>query len=276
MSGLALTIQEVQQASLTILKKIDVICRKENIKYYVAYGTLIGAIRHQGFIPWDDDLDIQMPRADYNRFICYFDNHAEELFPFTALYDSLSRRLPFLITRISDMTYKMVGEFGQGVNQLGAFVDVYPLDGLGCNLDEAERKLIFMRKTSLNYLRCSNPAYNRIGTPGKKILKRLYSITRGSSQLQENKFRKAIQSCDFEKSDYVSSCVWDWDLKSINRKDDYGDVQYVKFEDILVPVPNNFDIILRKQYGNYMQLPTREERTAHHCYQLVHRAGLTD
>lgn len=74
-----ISMKEVQKGSLEILKKIDEICNQLNLKYYLAYGTLIGAIRHKGFIPWDDDVDIMMPRKDYDSLVQYFIDHKEEL-----------------------------------------------------------------------------------------------------------------------------------------------------------------------------------------------------
>ena len=74
-----ISMQEVQKGSLEILKRIDKICAQLKLKYCLAYGTLIGAIRHKGFIPWDDDVDIMMPRKDYDSLVQYFIDHKEEL-----------------------------------------------------------------------------------------------------------------------------------------------------------------------------------------------------
>ena len=76
-----ISMQEVQKGSLEILKRIDKICAQLKLKYCLAYGTLIGAIRHKGFIPWDDDVDIMMPRKDYDTLVKYFIDHKDELKP---------------------------------------------------------------------------------------------------------------------------------------------------------------------------------------------------
>ena len=83
-----LSLREVQLASLEILRKIDAVCSQEGIRYWAMYGTLIGAVRHHGFIPWDDDLDIAMPRPDYEKFLSWFRNHADEAQPLVALMDT--------------------------------------------------------------------------------------------------------------------------------------------------------------------------------------------
>ena len=76
-----LTLQEIQQASFEILKKIKEICDKEGFKYVLSWGTLIGAVRHKGFIPWDDDIDIMMPRPDHDKLMKYMEEHKDELKP---------------------------------------------------------------------------------------------------------------------------------------------------------------------------------------------------
>ena len=76
-----MSMKEIQSVSLEILKKIADICDQEGLKYSLAWGTLIGAVRHKGYIPWDDDVDIQMPRPDYERLKDYFNKNADALYP---------------------------------------------------------------------------------------------------------------------------------------------------------------------------------------------------
>ena len=76
-----LTLRQMQEGALNILKKLDGICREQGLRYFLFYGTLIGAIRHKGFIPWDDDLDVAMPRPDFDKLVAYCRRHREELQP---------------------------------------------------------------------------------------------------------------------------------------------------------------------------------------------------
>ena len=100
-----LSLQEIQKGSLEILRIVAKICDKQGLIYYLAYGTLIGAIRHKGFIPWDDDIDIWMPRNDYKKFIEYFIKHKDELKPYElfSVYNNVD--YPYEISRISDNRY---------------------------------------------------------------------------------------------------------------------------------------------------------------------------
>ena len=141
-----LTIQEIQRGSVQILKVIDHICRKEKLKYYLIYGTLLGAVRHKGFIPWDDDVDIMMPRPDYEVLIKYFEEHKEELKPLEMFDYRSNKQYPYMIARLSDSRY-ILDVHNEKDYGLGLFVDIYPLDGAG-NTEEEYTKI---KKSSSPY-----------------------------------------------------------------------------------------------------------------------------
>lgn len=102
-----LQIKDCQNIELGILIKVDELCKKLGLRYYLIYGTLLGAVRHQGFIPWDDDLDIMMPRPDYKVLIDYFEAHKRDLFPFKAIYAWHDYKYSYGMTRITNMNYKL-------------------------------------------------------------------------------------------------------------------------------------------------------------------------
>ena len=97
-----LSMTEIQTGSLEILKKIDAICNECNFRYFLAYGTLIGAVRHNGFIPWDDDIDIWMPRSDYDSFIQYCEKNKDNIRPFVLMSQYNNKNYPFGISRLVD------------------------------------------------------------------------------------------------------------------------------------------------------------------------------
>lgn len=137
-----LTLQEIQQASFEILKKIKEICDKEGFRYVLTWGTLIGAIRHKGFIPWDDDIDIMMPRPDHDKLMNYMSEHKDELKPLEVFNNDTCPNYPYMLTRISDSRYILdvdnEDDFG-----IGVFIDIYVEDGAGNSKEEA---LALMKK----------------------------------------------------------------------------------------------------------------------------------
>lgn len=266
-----LPLREVQLASLAILKHIDAICRAEGVRYWVMYGTLIGAVRHHGFIPWDDDLDIAMPRPDYERFLAYFAGHAEELRPLVALRGDGEPKLPFLITRVSDTTYKMVGEYGDEVSEMGAFVDVYPIDGAGDNQEAAIALKNQCSDLSLRYLQASDFVYNNRGNSLlKRALKRAHASMLGDARNYVRKLYGVATSHDYEASKYLACLMWPWG-DVLFTHDQLDELNEVPFEDLRTFAPAGYDEILTNLYHNYMQLPPETERVGHHFYSIVRR-----
>ena len=119
---------QMQKSTITILKKIDKICNTLGLTYWIMFGTLIGAVRDKGFIPWDDDLDIAMSRSDYDILHNYFINKRTVDGLHLDCIDTNSR-YPFYIDRICDDCWEL--EFNDFKYKSGAFVDIYPLDGMG-------------------------------------------------------------------------------------------------------------------------------------------------
>ena len=130
--------KELQAATLELMKKLHDICEKINIKYFLAYGTLLGAVRHDGFIPWDDDLDIMMSRDDYNKLISYFEENKGKLGSLELFTPETNKDYPYMIGRVSDSNY-VINTFNEKDCGMGVFVDIYPLDGFGNDYEKARK-----------------------------------------------------------------------------------------------------------------------------------------
>ncbi len=268
-----LSSREIQLESLKILKAIDAVCRREGIRYWLAYGSLIGAVRHQGFIPWDDDLDIYMPRPDYERFLACFDGHAPELAPYVAIKPEVGLRRPFLITRVSNPEFKMVGEYGDEVDELGTFVDIYPLDGLANSSEEARRRERAAHKLALKYVQANNfDCYNRGNGVLKRFAKRVQSVLVGRPEKYQEQLNELCREYAFDDSKLCYVLAWVATSEFfIYERSWFDETVRMKFEDMEAPVPVGYDELLTCEYGDYMQLPPKEKRVGHHFYAIVRR-----
>lgn len=271
----ALSIQEVQTISLEILQTIAEICEKEHLRYSLIYGTLIGAIRHQGFIPWDDDVDIMMPRPDYERLLEYLEEHSSEYVNLRVFNPNTCTEYPYMITRISDERYviKMENEKAYG---MGVFIDIYPYDGLGNTKEEALKYgLKGDRLSSLCYqsTREHFAMETTVSILRKFIKFPVYILARicGKNFFQ-NRLQKLAGKKDYDASKYVGCVVWlSGGYKDIFQKNWFDKTKKVSFEQYEFRVPEEYDAVLRHIYGDYMQLPPEKDRVGHHYYKAYRK-----
>lgn len=268
-----LSLIEIHQEILNVLKKIIQICDEIHVNYFIAYGSLIGVIRHGGFIPWDDDLDIQMTRPEFEKFMNYCEEHLEDLKPYKLVSFRNTPTYPYEIPRFCNTRFRME-KGGLTDAGMGIFVDIYPLDGVGNDIAKAKRKIcIKKRYWQMCWL------YKREGKffkSGKSLLWNalrycVYLTTlRHDIRYYLNKLESISSNYLFESSSYIECCTWN-DLFRPQRKEWYLDYDYADFEGLKVKIPKNYDKILRSIYGNYMQLPPVEKQKPSHSYRIFRR-----
>lgn len=268
-------LQESQNISVEIMRTVADICEQENLRYFLIYGTLIGAIRHKGFIPWDDDLDIMMPRPDYDKLLTYLYEHNGEYPHLRVFNHDVCREYPYMITRISDDRYEIVMD-NEKPYGMGVFIDIYPYDGLGDTPEEALK--YGMKGDRLSSL-CYQATRDHFAMENTKSLVRkvvkypvyLFSKICGKDRFQD-KLESLARVKDYDHSEYVGCVVWlsggmrdifprKWFDESILH--DFGEYQF--------RIPKNYDQILRHIYGDYMQLPPENERIGHHFYKVFEK-----
>lgn len=257
-----LTLREIQLGSLNVLLKLKDICVKHNIRYYLGYGTLIGAIRHKGFIPWDDDIDILMPREDYERLINLYLSNPEEFEPFELLHYKTNKKYIYSLARLSDPAYKIdydnAKEYG-----LGLFVDIYPLDGKDLNDKRHLRRMSHFNSIIYvgghKHLRKARNFLRNI----PKFIFFIYTRFRSLNKLIAKSDRIA-QKYDFFKMEYGCCLVTGYD--TIMKSEHFKESVELDFEGYKFACPAKYDEHLKEIYGDYMQLPPKEECVAHHYY----------
>lgn len=269
-----LSVREVQLGELEVLKKLAAICEEQKLRYFIFYGTLIGAARHKGFIPWDDDIDIVMPRPDYERLLEYLLSHEKELEPFKLMSYRNNDDYIYPISRFCDTRY-MIEYDGATDYGLGLFVDIYPFDGCG-NTDsevkeitkENNRMIDCAFQVGQKKFTASNTAFWR--TPFKFAMY-VYSKLLGKQRIMK-RIEKNSMSHSFEKDTFCNCTVWDH-VDYYFRRDMFDGFTYLPFEDAQFRVPENYDEVLRTCYGDYMQLPPEEDRVGHHYYKAYLKNG---
>ena len=263
-----LSLREIQLESLKVLEKIDEICKKESITYFVVLGSLIGAIRHNGFIPWDDDLDIAMPRDQYEKFINYCINNKDKLGNFKLLHYKTNKKYVYPIARFSNSNFIAVEEDVKPYG-LGAFVDVYPLDGQNPQDMKHLKKINFYANFVANFCayKYCRPAKNKFVFFFKKIVYWFMQFVSPKPFLR--KLDKLGQKYSFYENERINIIIWQ--PGKMYYREDFDGVTYHQFENDIFPIPIGYDRYLKTIYGNYNELPPIEKRNGHHFYKLYRK-----
>lgn len=263
-----LSCREIQEESLKILIFVDKLCNELKLNYCIMYGTLIGAIRHNGFIPWDDDVDIAMSRSDYLKLQGYFMQHKEELKPYEFFSKETRENYPYMIGRVCNTDFIMKSEI-EGDYGMGTFIDIYPMDGAG----NGKAVLPFMKSrlfSSIYYMKSRThfiPSEKKYLNIPKRIIFSFVHLF--SYKFLRKNLEKLVYRFDYDKSEYVAQmdCFSDG-KQNMYLKKDLEETVYHEFEGYQVKIPRNYDAMLRQLYGDYMQLPPEEKRIGHHFYSI--------
>lgn len=254
------------------------ICEQYNLRYYLAFGTLIGAVRHGGFIPWDDDIDIIMPRNDYEKLrsmsdlikspdweLLSYSNEPDFLFPFMKYCNRKTVVTP--------------SRFGSGFIY-GLSIDVFPLDLCEGSDEESVKQEIFGIKYALKKKEEKCFKMGVFGTGFKYSVRRI--VKRGLFYLNMSKVNALREEYDridrqlaaeTEKGGEYAVYMYDrydtvW--KASDFEGEGGQYSVLTFEGHKFTAPYNYDEVLKKSYGNYMELPPKEKQICIHTYEAYH------
>lgn len=260
-----LTSEEYKSRLLEVMRKIDRACRDNGIRYSIIYGTLLGAVRHQGFIPWDDDIDIAMSRSEYNKLRDYISAHPELELNFIDV--SNHKDTVYICGKICDARTCIKESNFRTVDGCGAFVDVFPLDNLPD--DEKERKRFKAHALYLAKL-IQHSAKLRPGKPdGLKHAFLLYSAFLYAHCFSTYKLIRELDAYCMKYSKAKTKYVGVPYFVSCFERADFDVLVDFPFESYALIGPKNYDKILNIAYdGSYLQLPPPEERVNHliECY----------
>jgi len=262
-------IEKIQEKSKSVLFALLHIFEKYNLTYFLARGSFLGAVRHNGCIPWDDDIDISMPRDSYEKFLSVIDELPENLQVRNFKTDPEYR---YFITRVLDKTMKVVDLRSKEITHPA--VDIFPLDGSPNNI--IARKVYFFRMMFLRILlSMANRDVideNRKRNIFERVLVSIIVRTPFEKILSEERLKytleKRMKSYSYESSEYVGCLMGAYRLTEMMPKSWYSDGKEYSFESSLVIGPSNDSSYLTHLYGDYMQIPDEESIQSKIHYQI--------
>ena len=266
-------LEEMKQIELRVLKQIRAICEEQGWRYFLVGGTLLGAVRHKGFIPWDDDIDIGMPRADYEKFIDYCISHDV---PFKVMCNRSEKKYGYLYAKAMAPDTVLLEESSNRYNvEQGIFVDIFPVDGLGDTHAEAVKSLNKTRFNRELLVAANWKKFSRSKTRAiyyEPIRLAFFCMSRGSS------FGKLIRKIEarydkdgFDQKNFVGCVCGSYRNREIVPREVFAETVDMPFEDTSFKCPKGYDIYLSGIYGDYMKLPPEDKRGTHHTFRAYYK-----
>ena len=273
MNNSNVNLKKLHNTEIEILEEINRICSNNNLSYFMIGGTLLGAVRHKGFIPWDDDLDIAMPRKDYNKFQEICKKQLNDKFILDSYENNKQYWLPIIKIRNKNTIYEEKSQKNYNNNK-GIWVDVFPLD----NADKEISNKLIRKEKIIKRLK------------GMLHIKNLRKIEKEDSILKKilisfikivpNKFyhfliNKNRTFNNNKNTDYFVNFGSQYGIKKqIHQKENYLPAVDLEFEGNKYKAPKNYEYVLKKIYGeNYMELPPIEKRITHNPIRIKFEDG---
>ncbi len=256
---------ELQKTEFQMLCVFVDICNKLNLKYFLVCGSALGAVKYNGFIPWDDDIDIGMPRDDYEVFI----ENAQELLPSHMFLQNhlTDKEYPLIFSKLrnSNTTYTEIGVAHLNINQ-GVFIDIFPLDGYP--KDAKEQNLFEKKKRwyTLNLFSALKMKRTWKYAIFNKLL-RILGYHKRTFKTAE-KYIKMISKYSICTSELICN-HGNWQGKlEYAPKEQYGDGVFAEFEGLTVRIPEKYDEYLTQKYGDWRADLPKEQQVGHHYYEV--------
>lgn len=256
-----ITNDELRKIQVNLLTAFAEYCDKNHLKYMLCAGTLLGAIRHKGFIPWDDDVDVMMPRPDYQKFIELSKN--SKINENTNVLDYTLNNSIYPYVKLTDNRTLVKERFTQK-GKMGVWIDVFPIDGNFKN-----NFLNAMQYRTANILRkiigAQSAGFGKGTTAAKRIEKIIFYplLKIIPHKFLCNLINKLSAIKDFNSSMFAGLVIWGYGKKERMPKEVFINTTEVEFEGCKFKAPSNYDNILSNIYGDYMTPPPKEKQSRH-------------
>lgn len=262
-----LSLKELQAYCLDILQDVHNFCESNNIKYSLYAGTMLGAIRHGGYIPWDDDIDIIMPRPDYERFCNTYKSKMYDLVNYAK-----DKQCLIAFTRVCDRKKTIISSrLPWCTGEVGCWIDIFPADG--DVEDNKARHLLYkdcinLRKKLLFHRGAKAHFCDSIVTNVRLLMKKFLTLNGCYAGMYVEQLTKKCQTYEYGKHEYWVSLTNVRSFKEWKHHpiDTFSHCHLTKFEDRKFYVADGYDTILTQRFGDYMKLPPKEHQIPKQSY----------
>ena len=256
-----LSLEELKRIQLEILEDVHEFCTTNGISYSLCGGTLLGAVRHKGYIPWDDDIDLMMPRKDYERFVETYSSETNYLQDLRK--DGNTVEIALKVCRKGTlMTDVTLGRSLWGVN-----IDIFPIDGVPSDAQSHCEKILSMRQTLARIC----PFYRVVRKHKllwfiKYCLKRIIYPYKGDTIKLKNEIDELGASYSIDETNQGGVILGSYGIKEVVPSPVFSTVSSLSFEGKDYPAIKDYNTYLTSIYGDYMKLPPLEKQVSHHLY----------
>lgn len=259
MNGIPLELEEVKKLQLGILSDVAGFCERNGLRYYLAYGTLLGAVRHKGYIPWDDDIDIMMPRPDYMKFM---ETYGGKDSRYRGAFMQKTPEFWHVYGKAYD-TATIVHTPRSFPGGWGVSIDIFPLDGIPKHFLSVRLPIIrTLKRVICIRQRCIvNDKNLLVKTMSRMIMNLPFGIIRLAQKIVD----RMLRALSYDKAWKVGLlCMLNRSRTGIFDKAMLEGSVPMEFEGRLYSVPKRYDEVLKNLYGDYMTLPPESERVRKH------------
>lgn len=265
-----LDVTELKKREVKLLNVLDDFCRNHDLCYFLAYGTLIGAMRHKGFIPWDDDIDVIMPRTSYEKLINTFNKESGKGESVRLISHRNDDKYYLPIAKLTDCSTVLKEDVDVNY-EIGVYLDIFPLENLSDSLPDALNRM----KKGFRYnqeLMIKTIKWRK----GRSLIKNL-ALVAGKIAFVRRPISKIIEELEaycrdtqfdnFTKYVGVMSGISKRDDLIVFEKEWFEQTILVEFEGKQYPAPIGADALLRRIYGDYMVMPPKDQQFSHHRFE---------
>ena len=259
-------IDDIRKVQLAMLDFIDALCREKQICYSLSGGTLLGAVRHRGYIPWDDDIDIFLLRHDYEQFIEEVGKSNNGRYRIISPFTDDRYYYPF--AKLCDISTRILEQNDRPFPEMGIYIDIFPVDGLPN--DEKQRKRYWSKirvwkrlNTMVYQKRVSGENF------AKRVLRRMmFFLLKPMTPNWLAKYLNVLSTkYKVKKSEFVAVSIFGYGEREQLPTSVFSEFEDISFEQKRYRVIKNYDLYLSNLYGDYMTLPPAEQRQRKHGFQ---------